>query len=574
MIRIHRPEISVPYLNVTINQQDRVAPGYLFLAPFGSSLSGPLIYDQNGELVWAGGDVYAAEDNRGPHVYNFYPCQYLDTEASDDDPHLCMNRGINDGGTSRGEGLILDSDYQVVRGVRFNGSSPSVDIHEFTLVENGTAAILTQYRPIPADLSAFGIPGVGYIYDCVFQEQRLSDGAILFEWRSSDHVGLDESRVVFFGGTGQSPWDYFHINSIQKADDGSGDYLVSARHTSTVYKISGKDGSIKWRLGGSRSDFTITSDSLINSGSKDPERWFHFQHDARTLYSDGQNEVISLFDNGRTPGQVLDSLFSRGLVIKLDADRRLATIQAEYFTDGQPQNSTLAGSIRGLPNGNTLVGWGKTGCLTEYDGGARPVFEACLLDEGRPALYRVHKSDEWVGHPLGRPSIVSYSKTGTKTALYMSWNGATEIHVWRIFGAEAGGTDDPIWEEILVEPRSGFETVLGPLPRFLESVYAEALDSNGRVVGVSEATKTFVPSELHDDCDDLWCNAMVLVDVEESGLMDRLGIDFESLSYYKWLYPAVLLYIAITFCLAVFTVRNCLWRRRPALACSKGAVEI
>ncbi|POS70637.1 hypothetical protein DHEL01_v210969 [Diaporthe helianthi] len=566
-----RPDISVPYLNVTINQQDRVAPGFLFLSPFGSSLSGPLIYDQNGGLIWASGDVYAAENNRGPHVYNFYPCQYLDTGAPNEKPHLCMNRGINDGGTSRGEGLILDSDYDVVRGVRFNGSSPSVDIHEFSLVDNGTAAIITQYRTVPADLSAYGVPGIGYIYDCVFQEQRLSDGAILFEWRSWDHVGLDESKVAFFGGTGQSPWDYFHINSIQKTDDSSGDYLISARHTSAIYKISGEDGSIKWRLGGSRSDFKITTtEASLHDGKEDPGRWFHFQHDAMMLYSDDQTEVISLFDNGRTPHQVIDAPFSRGMVMRLDATRGLATIQAEYFTEGRPQNATLAGSTRKLPNGNTLVGWGKTGCLTEYDGEARPVFEACLLDEGRPALYRVHKSDEWVGRPSWRPSIFSYSKTGAMTALYMSWNGATEVRSWRIFGAEAGAKStagDPVmWEEIVVEPRAGFETLLGPLPRFLQSVYAEALDVEGRVIGVTEAVETFVPSELHDDCDDLWCNALVLLEVEESGLVGGLGIGFEHLySSYKWLYPAVFLYIVATLCLVAFTGRCCLRRGWPVL---------
>lgn len=476
-----------------------------------------------------------------------------------------MNRGLQDVGTSRGEGLILGSDYQVVRGVHFNGTSASVDIHEFTLVDNGTAAIMTQYRPIPADLSAYGIPGIGYIYDSVFQEQRLSDGEILFEWRSSDHIALAESNVTFFGGTGQSPWDYFHINSIDKADDGSGDYLVSARHTSAIYKISGRDGSVKWRLGGSRSDFTIAPEASLESGKEAFGRWFHFQHDAVTLHSEGESEVISLFDNGRTPQQVLDSPFSRGVVMRLDTSRQVATIEAEYFTEGRPQNSTLAGSMRALPNGNKLVGWGKTGCITEYDRYIRPIFEACLLDEGRPALYRVHKSDRWVGHPSGKPSIFSYSKSREMTAVYMSWNGATEIHSWRIFGSEAGRVPDLIWEEILVVPNSGFETLLGPLPRFLHSVYAEALDAQGHVIGVSESMETFVPSEVHDDCDDLWCNAMVMVDVEESE-QTVIGIGLGS---DKWLYSSVLLYITASLFLAALTLRCSMWRRWLGPLCAK-----
>lgn len=467
-----------------------------------------------------------------------------------------MNRGLQDVGTSRGKGLILGPDYQVLRGVHFNGTSPSVDIHEFTLVDNGTSAIITQYHPIPADLSAYGIPGTGYIYDSVFQEQRLSDGEILFEWRSSDHVGLGDSNVTFFGGTGQSPWDYFHINSVHKATDGSGDYLVSARHTSAIYKISGRDGSVKWRLGGSHSDFKIAPETSFKSATEDSRRWFHFQHDALMLHSEGEDEVISLFDNGRTPQQVLDSPSSRGMVMRLDVNRRLATIEAEYLTEGRPQNSTLAGSMRALPNGNTLVGWGKTGCLTEYDGEVKPVFEACqcVLDEGRPALYRVHKSGQWAGHPSGKPSIFSYSKSREMTAVYVSWNGATEVRSWRLFGKEAGGGPDQTWQEVLVVPRSGFETLLGPLPQFLQSVYVEALGSEGRVLGVTEAMETFVPSEVHDDCDDLWCNAVVMVDVEDSQwTLGGIGLD-------SWLYHTTLLYMALSFCLAALALRCRLWR--------------
>lgn len=46
-----------------------------------------------------------------------------------------------------------------------------------------------------------------------------------------------------------------HGNSIEKLPDG--DYLLSGRRTYAVYKISHKDGSIVWRLGGKKSDFKI-----------------------------------------------------------------------------------------------------------------------------------------------------------------------------------------------------------------------------------------------------------------------------------------------------------------------------
>lgn len=151
------------------------------------------------------------------------------------------------------------------------------------------------------------------------------------------------------------------------------------------------------------------------------------------------------------------------------------------------------------------------------------------------------------------------------TAVYVSWNGATEIHSWRIFGSEAGRVPDTIWEEILVGPKSGFETLLGPLPRFLHSVYAEALNSEGHVLGVSEVMQTFIPSEVHDDCDDLWCNAMVMVDVEEIE-QTAIGIVLDS---DKSLYSQVLLYIAVSLCLAALALRCSLWRRWLGPLCAK-----
>lgn len=51
----------------------------------------------------------------------------------------------------------------------------------------------------------------------------------------------------------QDEWEILHLNAIDKFDDG--DYLLSARHMDAIYKISHKDGSIVWQLGGLKNDF-------------------------------------------------------------------------------------------------------------------------------------------------------------------------------------------------------------------------------------------------------------------------------------------------------------------------------
>lgn len=57
------------------------------------------------------------------------------------------------------------------------------------------------------------------------------------------------------------------MNSVAK--DSKGNYLVSARHYSTIYYIS-PAGKIIWQLGGRNSSFAMGEGAT-----------FHYQHDAR-----------------------------------------------------------------------------------------------------------------------------------------------------------------------------------------------------------------------------------------------------------------------------------------------------
>ncbi|KAJ4417031.1 hypothetical protein N0V82_006385 [Gnomoniopsis sp. IMI 355080] len=471
-----------------------------------------------------------------------------------------MNRGINDGGSSRGEGLILGNDYQILRGVHWNGSATSIDIHEFALVDASTAAIVTQYRPALTDLSGFDTPGVGYVFDSMFQEQRLSDGAVLFEWRSLDHIGVDETNVTFFGGRAHDPWDYFHINSIKKLNDGSGDYLVCARHASAVYRISGKDGSVVWRLGGTQSDFELMRSEGADEANERLLKWFHFPHDVNLLSSKDGIDTISIFDNGRTPNQHL-APFSRALIIEINIRRKSARITKEYFTPKSLHQTAVAGSTRLLPNGNVLVGWGKAGCLSEYAADGEPVFEACILDEGSPALYRVYKSKDWVGNPSARPAVTSYSRQGDMTAAYVSWNGATEVIAWRLYGGRREtGNHELEWDSIATKPKDGFETILGPIPGFWTHVYAEAIGTSGEILAKTEVTTTFVPSQLYDECDELWCSPSIVMHLSNgSGQNSRFSFGIsEDLYLNSSVYaitPAVLLTIGYLSRLW------CRWRR-------------
>ena len=63
----------------------------------------------------------------------------------------------------------------------------------------------------------------------------MKTGLVRWEWHSLDHVGASESEVETPHGT--TPWDYFHLNSIDPEPDG--DLLISARSTWAGYQLQG-----------------------------------------------------------------------------------------------------------------------------------------------------------------------------------------------------------------------------------------------------------------------------------------------------------------------------------------------
>lgn len=94
---------------------------------------------------------------------------------------------------------------------------------------------------------AGGSPLPWPVLDCAIQEVDIATGALLWEWHAIDHIALDES-LAGTPTTAGSAYDYVHTNAIQLQPDGS--LLVSARNTSTVYRIDRPSGAIAWRLGG------------------------------------------------------------------------------------------------------------------------------------------------------------------------------------------------------------------------------------------------------------------------------------------------------------------------------------
>ena len=239
-----------------------------------------------------------------------------------------------------------------------------------------------------------------------------------------------------------------HTNAIDIFPDG--DFLLSARSTSTLYKISHKTGKIVWRIGGAISDFDLPS-----------EAQFNFQHHARVHSQNDTDVIISLMDNSKsTPNknEVSHRSHSAGIILALHPNTMKGELIGEYpHPHGDGSYTHKRGSAHVLPNGNVLMGWADDILISEHAPDGRVLMEAHI----KPSLdsYRCYKY-EWVGQPLEPPNLYSaayVSGTDTRTMAYVSWNGATEVAHWDLYESDVDGV---LGKRLLSAKRKGFETVM------------------------------------------------------------------------------------------------------------------
>src|SRR5918995_1335609 len=414
-----RPDLTPPAVEADTKARDGIAPGYIFLAPEkgGAGKGGAMILDDSGQVVWF-------HPLRGPYVrtMNFETQTYQGTD-------------VLTWGQTPGEYVICDSSYrEIARFTAANGYNG--DHHEFLISPQDTA-LITIYNAVPHDLTTVGGSKDSVAIQGIVQELDIQTGEVLFEWRSIDHVALEETYVTpsedHYPGI-----DYFHLNSIDIEPDNN--LLISARETSAVYKIDRKSGEIIWRLGGKKSDFQM------GEGAQ-----FAFQHDARRL-PDG---TISIFDNGSlvfengTPKAVEES---RAIVLELDEERMKASLVREY-THPEKQYADAAGNMQVLPNGNVFVGWGRGLAISEFSNDGELLFDATLLRKNES--YRAFRFP-WRGSPSDQPAAMAERTSEKELELYASWNGATEVAAWEVLAGPHPGQ----LESLGSVPCDGFETAM------------------------------------------------------------------------------------------------------------------
>lgn len=435
-------KLTTPHVNVW--SSGPTAAGLIFAGPMGHGSNG-LIMDNEGHPVWM--------EPTGAGVTD------LRVQTYQGKPVLTYWSGQGIGGHGEGVGVVKDTSYKTIAQVSA-ANGLKADLHEFTLTPNGTA-LLTSYPTVQADLTSLGGPAKGYMYDCHLQEVDVATGNLLFDWKASDHVALDESYVKpsddasANGTSADKAFDPYHMNSVDLRPDG---FLVSFRHTHTIYQV-GRSGTVNWRLGGKKSDFTVA-----------PEAVFAWQHDVRQRGAG----VISMFDNHYKDGT---SGTSRGLLLAVDEAKRTATLKLQLARGGHRGNAM--GNVQFLDNGHYMVGWGSDPAVTEFAADGTPVFEATNIGGGS---YRVYRSP-WTAVPDTLPDVAVIQDNGSTMQAYASWNGATGVSSWRFL---TGSTPTALAEAVVVR-RTGFETTAAVATA--PHLAVQALDAKGKVLATSAVIK-------------------------------------------------------------------------------------
>ncbi|HUA05624.1 MAG TPA: arylsulfotransferase family protein [Solirubrobacteraceae bacterium] len=430
-----RPDLEPA--SITVNKHSSSeAPGDIFVTPqYGPVQNGPMILDSSGRTLWfqpLGANQLATD----------FRVQQLNGQ-----PVLTWWQGYTNNGSGRGEGVILNTQYQQIATVQAANGLQGMDLHEFLVTPQGDAYIV--------GVSPVHYPGMGRpLMDSVVQEIDIKTGLVLFEWHALDHIPITES--FFKKGAPGYVYDPYHLNSV--ALDTDGNLIISMRNTWAVYKVDHNTGAVIWTLGSNQNNFKM------GAGTQTA-----FQHDVLVQ----PNGVFTAFDDGGGPPTVRQA---RAVELSVNENSKTVTL-AKQFEHSPGLKTNFEGGAQVLPDGDLFVGWGQQPYFTEFNSAGQEVFDARFTSN--TSSYRAYKLP-WSADPGGTPIMTLAPNNDGTTELWTSWNGATAIASWRVLAGTSARTLVPLqtanW--------TGFETSIAA-PTGVGDFEVQALDSSGNVLGTS-----------------------------------------------------------------------------------------
>jgi hypothetical protein len=365
---------------------------------------------------------------------------------------------------------VMNNHYQVVDTYQA-GDGYTTDLHDLLILPNGNA-LLMAYDAETVDMSKVVTNGKtdATVTGLVVQELDPHKN-VIFEWRSWDYVSFTDSNQDLT----QQNIDLIHGNALALANDGN--LLLSSRNLSEITKIDLQTGAVIWRMGGKANQFQFVNDKP-----------FAFQHDVRQL----ANGDLTLFDN-HGDAQANVAVPSRGVEYTVDEINKTVTKVWEYQPSAPlPIFATYMGNTQRMADGNTFLDWGApfTGStyqfvtMTEVDPDNKVLFQ--LTFDQPYVSYRAFRSP-WQGLPVTLPAL-AYQQNGAQLTLGYSWNGATDVKAWKVFGGAAQNALNLIEQQT----KNGFETQtqLNNLPNNECYFQVAAVDAAGKEMARSAVIST------------------------------------------------------------------------------------
>jgi hypothetical protein len=453
-----------PHLEVK-RYDGKLFDGYIFMTPADQKTKrGTYELSGTGYIMTEDGDLIFAGEENGYNFCNEWVAGMTDFRVQEykGRPHLVYWNGCNTQGAHWGHRwgrvTFIDEDYTnftINPDMNINtldeANKGQIDVHEHQMTDRDSM-VVTTYNNTQRDLTSLGGEVDGWLAESMFSEFDVETGKVLFEWSAADHVPLEDSRWPLRGsmGTRHLPWDWFHINSVQRVGE---DYLISARHHWAVFLISGKNGSVLWKLDG------------INGGSFGSiPTDFKWQHHARAQNVTEHGMTISLFNNhvnGRKTKDTQSQALAFWVPLPASKDNPPVLVR-NLMTDKDRVFAATQGSYQlDIGNGNGFVGYGKIPLAREFgpaEDGSDLRWQARFGDNDAAMSYRTFKA-KWHGTPKNWDPVVAFEKVRLQKArppkVYVSWNGATDISSWAIYA----GDDRESLKSVGVVKKQGFETV-------------------------------------------------------------------------------------------------------------------
>ncbi|MBW8839053.1 MAG: aryl-sulfate sulfotransferase [Gemmatimonadetes bacterium] len=212
--------------------------------------------------------------------------------------------------------------------------------HDLILQPDGSYWVLCD-ETRTMDLTQFGGVAAARVTGTIVQHVAGS-GTLLFQWSPFEHFEITDLEPAERTG---ADVNWTHGNALDLDLDGN--IIVSFRSLSEVTKIDVHTGSVIWRMGGRRNQFTFVDTEMPA---------FAHQHGVRAYAPHG----ILLLDN---LGDPTESWAERFVV---DEATRTARLTRSY--GAIPGAITqIGGSTQDLADGHTLVSFGTAGRVEEYD---------------------------------------------------------------------------------------------------------------------------------------------------------------------------------------------------------------